>query len=206
MQIKGEVFYRFGLIISSLGGLHGIYSAIVNYFLIRKLQAHLNVNPISIETSNFIYGAVHSITILSIVLNLIILSVSIEVYNLWSNLKERERARKATILIIALLVLTIFCSNFFSLIGLLIALFGILMLHPTLELREQISTKEVKRSIKEEKIVDIKAAYEKLLDLYRITYGVQIAEKKLENDIKALTLKGFSREDSIKLLYRKCFK
>lgn len=206
MQIKGEVFYRFGLIISSLGGLHGIYSAIVNYFLIRKLQAHLNVNPISIETSNFIYGAVHSITILSIVLNLIILSVSIEVYNLWSNLKERERARKATILIIALLVLTIFCSNFFSLIGLLIALFGILMLHPTLEPREQISTKEVKRSIKEEKIVDIKAAYEKLLDLYRITYGVQIAEKKLENDIKALTLKGFSREDSIKLLYRKCFK
>lgn len=206
MQIRGEVFYRFGLIISSLGGLHGIYSAIVNYFLIRKLQAHLNVNPISIETSNFIYGTVHSITILSIIFNLIILSVSIEVYSLWSNLKEREKARKATILIIALLVLTIFCSNFFSLIGLLIALFGILMLHPTLELREQISTKEVKKGIKEEKIVDIKAAYEKLLDLYRITYGVRIAEKKLENDIEALTLKGFSREDAIKLLYRKCFK
>ena len=108
-----------------------------------------------------------------------------------------ENAGKVFKLIIVLAFISVIASNTFSLIGALIALFGLLLKYP--ELGEKSFEKETKIE------VDPKEVYEKLLEKYREADG-KFAERSLEKDLKKIqNERKVSRDEAILILYKEFF-
>jgi len=191
------------MIIAAIGSLMGLISNANSLWLISMVTTwtlRLSAPNVTIEMPvnlSLYLGA-------SVLLNIVALALAVNVYSRWSTIKSEKEAGETCCALIVLAVLNTITSNTASLVGTIIAIFGLLSKYPNLQIKSSLEPKPSEPSKSKEITAD--EAYQQLLKYYREVYSTSLAEKKLEKEIQKLVEKeGLTREKAIIVLYNKVF-
>ena len=206
MRILEEIWltlFRVGMIIAAIGSLMGLISNANSLWLIGMVTTwtlHFSTPNVTIEMPvnlSLYLGT-------SVLLNIVALALAVNVYSRWSTIKSEKEAGKTCRALIVLAVLNTITSNTASLVGTIIAIFGLLSKYPNLQIKSSPEPKPSEQLKPKEITAD--EAYQRLLKYYREVYSTSLAEKKLEKEIQKLVEKeGLTREKAIIALYNKVF-
>ncbi len=196
--------FKIGLIVAIAGSLMGIVGAIYALGSIAWALGTIHRTvPGYIQVRITIPTVIPAYFIFTLFLDFIALIFSISLYGEWSQIKTKEYAEGVYSRLIILVIITVLAMNIIALIGAVIAIYGILSGFPGLKFK--LSSRSSERISPKVETISPNEAYQRLLETYRVAFGVRIADKMLENEINKLVKKGLTREEAIMTLYKKMF-
>ena len=200
------IYFRIGLIVAIAGALMGLVTHIrALEGLGRVIGITSRIPPTMVEFNA--WSMVYPYLLLAILLDIVVLLLSVGIYKKWSEIEDSSNVERVYLLLIILIVATVISLNIVSLIGAVIAIYGLMSKFPRIgigsgPLQAPSSHTSPKLTVF---YTSMKEVYDRLFDRYQETYGSGMARKMLENRIRKLMERGLSQEEALKTLYEKTF-
>jgi len=194
------IYFRIGLIVAIAGALMGLVTHIrALEGLGRVIGITSRIPPAMVEFNA--WSMVYPYLLLAILLDIVVLLLSMGIYRKWSEIEDSSDVERVYLLLIILIVATVISLNIVSLIGAVIAIYGLMSKFPRIgigsgPLQASSSHTSPKLTVF---YTSMKEVYDRLFDRYQETYGSGMARKMLENRIRKLMERGLSQEEAFSI-------